>query len=537
MKKFLRTALVLPLVLFAVSCSESNDDGGDDKPVKLSPETKQEQQVYADDKQAPAPIKFTATAPWTATVAEVQTKAEAGSEVDWLKLSAYKGNPGDISLTMTLSPNYTGTDRKAEIRIACGGTIITVTVEQKGTTESGKVPEDPDKPNPIELSGETPTQQTVWADETQTPKNIAFKALAPWTATVSEAAANTKAEGGNKADWLTLSKYAGEAGEVSLTATLSPNYTRADRKAEIRITCNDKTVVLTVEQKATKADGTLPEDPDKPEQPDLKNRIMRIVKYRYYEMAGLDPIDEYYEFEYDETGRVTNVKWHESGDEVDGVTVEENTTVTYKDGSVSYESKHTEGSGTSTSTGSIVLDENGRAVSGKSNFRDMYEGFIEAWSYIYNLTYNAEGHLIETNVTEKDDNTNKTENSLYKITWANGNPTQAFCQFPDSESFVDEATYGPIENKTNIDLNWLLLLDTEAWDFATGDPTHIFSMMGYMGKRPQNMVKSVTDGYSQPHFTSTYDYQLDNEGRIAKIIEITGDGTPNRIEYLIFYAE
>ncbi len=155
MKRFFHAVLVLSLALFAVSCSESNENGEDDKSIKLSPETKQEQQVYADDKQAPAPIKFTATAPWKATVSEVATKAEAG-RVDWLELSKYEGEKGEVSINMTLHVNTTGQDRKAKIRIACGGTTIVITVEQKGKTESGEVPEDPDEPEkktPLDANG------------------------------------------------------------------------------------------------------------------------------------------------------------------------------------------------------------------------------------------------------------------------------------------------------------------------------------------------------------------------------------------------
>ncbi len=71
----------------------------------------------------------------------MQTKADGGSEVDWLTLSAYSGGAGEVSLTMELKPNLTGKDRKAEIRISCGGVTITITVEQKGITESGGKPE------------------------------------------------------------------------------------------------------------------------------------------------------------------------------------------------------------------------------------------------------------------------------------------------------------------------------------------------------------------------------------------------------------
>ncbi len=155
MKKLFHAALVLPLVLFAVSCSESNDDGGNggnggnegggNTPtnIELTGGTSTQQQVYADQTETPAPIRFTAKAAWTATVTDttpVQTKTETG-KVDWLDLSAYSGGAGDVSLTMTLEENTTGQDRKAEIRIECAGTTIVITVEQKGTKQDGTTPE------------------------------------------------------------------------------------------------------------------------------------------------------------------------------------------------------------------------------------------------------------------------------------------------------------------------------------------------------------------------------------------------------------
>lgn len=148
MKNFFRAALVLPLLLFAVSCSESNDDGGDNDSVTLAIGTDLEQLVYADEQQGRAPIKFTATGPWAATVVPVSTKTDAvgGSQVDWLKLSVYRGGAGEVSLTMELQPNLTGQDRKAEIRIACGDMVITITVVQKATKADGTKPEDPSKP-------------------------------------------------------------------------------------------------------------------------------------------------------------------------------------------------------------------------------------------------------------------------------------------------------------------------------------------------------------------------------------------------------
>ena len=67
------------------------------------------------------------------------TKAASG-KVEWLELSAYSGGPGEYTLTLTLIENLTGKDRKATIEIRCGNDVITITVEQKATTEAGETP-------------------------------------------------------------------------------------------------------------------------------------------------------------------------------------------------------------------------------------------------------------------------------------------------------------------------------------------------------------------------------------------------------------
>ncbi len=528
MKKFFHAALVLPLMLFAVSCSESNDDGGgNDEPIKLSPGTELKQEAFADEEQALAPIKFTAAAPWTATVTDTtpvqaKTKAEAG-RVDWLTLSAYSGGTGNVSLTMTLEVNTTGHDRKAKIRIACGDTTIVITVEQKGKTESGEVPEDPDKPKPepIELTGETPTQQTVWADETLAPAPIRFTATGPWTATVAEVGG--KADAG-RVDWLALSAYNGEAGEVSLTATLSPNYTGADRKAEIRIACGDKTIVLTVEQKGTKADGTIPEDPNKPELSDLKNRIVRI------EENWSGKLNEYYEFKYDEAGRVIGIKRFQYGDG-NYEDVEENTTVTYGDKTIVYEIESKEGTYQYwTCTDTAVLDENGRVVSDEYKGVEEYDGKTDPYEVSYRFAYD-DGYLVKTEGTYKD----LDQCWVDEITWTDGNPTQVVGYYNNEEtSDIDRATYGTIENKANLDLNWLIALRTEGWRFSVGDNL-LPAATGYMGKRSKYMAETVTRTAESDNHFCTNEYQFDSEGRIVKITSKDNNGDTDI--YTIRYAE
>ncbi len=538
MLKVFSAALVLPLVLFAASCSESNDDGGNDDPVKLAPETKPVQQVYADEQQGPAPIKFTATGPWTATVAAVPTKAEGGSEVDWLKLSAYKGGAGEVSLTMELQPNLTGQDRKAEIRIACGGTVITITVEQKGTTESGEKPEDPDKPapEPIELTGETPTQQTVWADETKTPKDIAFKTLAPWTATVAEAA--VKAEGGSEVDWLTLSKYAGEAGEVSLTATLSPNYTGQDRKAEIRIVCSDKSVVLTVEQKATKADGTKPEDPNKP----AGYALVESIEANFFAgcKENYNRNTAHYVFRYDDQNRIAEYEisdydYYNGEPELDykhttgfDYTVPGEIRLTEKNTDIIHYSK--------THTYRVQLDDQGRATQIKEDGHESDADYPETHRY----AYNDEGRLSRISWYE---GSNYNE-SYEAMTYQNGvfSKVDYYNDYGSGDAkgeivFPADAFSDRLNDRLNIDPNWLLFTEPD-------EPEYMLPMLRLAGKGcdrltlwlPSDLDDDVMveppHSYPEPNVTihESYDYYthettgrlqytFNEDGTIATIVQ------------------
>lgn len=128
----------LMLFLGMTGCTENEEK----KDIVLVGDTQTTQTIYADQTTGDAGgIRFTAVSDWTATVTEVTTQTKAnGSSVDWLTLSAYNGGPGEYTLTMTISENLTGQDRKAKIEIRCGADIITITVEQKGITEDGETP-------------------------------------------------------------------------------------------------------------------------------------------------------------------------------------------------------------------------------------------------------------------------------------------------------------------------------------------------------------------------------------------------------------
>ena len=145
LRTYWQTYLCLLALLFAwAGCSDDEAT----KNVILTGGTQTSQTVYADETQGSGGgISFTAVADWVATVTEVATsKAAGGSLVDWLTLSAYSGGAGEYTLTLTLKENNTGADRKAKIEIACAGDVITITVEQKGTTEEGDTPAEPVTP-------------------------------------------------------------------------------------------------------------------------------------------------------------------------------------------------------------------------------------------------------------------------------------------------------------------------------------------------------------------------------------------------------
>lgn len=430
MKKLFHAVLVLPLVLLAVSCSESNDNGGSDESVKLSPETKQEQQVFADDTAAPAPIKFTAAAPWMVTVVDttpVQTKTEGGSEVDWLELSAYEGEKGDVELKMTLSPNYTGADRKAEIRIVCGGTTLTISVEQKATKADGTLPDE-----------------------------------------------------------------------------------------------------------ATPDDPQQPENPDQPEQPDLKNRIVRIDR------TADGVLQNRCEFAYDETGRVTEIRYSEC-EKSETFNYFITTKITHGEKTVTYESSYTADYAQFVykPTGSITLDKNGRAISGQ--YTEFDEKDEQPWSATYDLSYNEAGYLIKTVCKETYGSDEQTIDS--ETVWTDGNPTLTNWSDGTSERWVDKATYSTVANSTNIDLNWFCMLNTDGWNYTAGDPKKFFAILGYTGERSQYLAQKVTTGSIKETGVSaeyTFTCRTDAEGRITEIAETYryDDGNvSDNAEYTIHYAE
>ena len=129
-----------------IACSD--DNGGEEgKDIQLAPGTSKDYTIFADETSGTPSegISFTTTGPWRATVGETRADVSGGSS--WVTVSPDHGDAaGDYTITITLGVNTTGKDRRATVMIECGGTKITITVEQKGTTEEGEIPDDSDEP-------------------------------------------------------------------------------------------------------------------------------------------------------------------------------------------------------------------------------------------------------------------------------------------------------------------------------------------------------------------------------------------------------
>ena len=85
-------------------------------------------------------------------------------------------------------------------------------------------------------SGSETTPPQPAQSQTET---VTFKAAEPWHATIAE----TKA-----VDWITVEPLSGGAGAVTMTVTVQPNTTYAERKAMVTIICGGQETTFTVVQ-------------------------------------------------------------------------------------------------------------------------------------------------------------------------------------------------------------------------------------------------------------------------------------------------
>ena len=167
MKKLLSMVLML---LCLVACSEDNEGTKD---IILDSGTSTSQTIYADETSSAKGISFVANEAWTAVVNEIAV-SKAEGRLDWITLSQYQGGAGRYTLNLSVQPNKTGADRKAEIVISCGNTEIKILIEQKSTTSEGEEV-NPEVPQSTKMISEIVSYNKNEKGEYEKNSQITFK--------------------------------------------------------------------------------------------------------------------------------------------------------------------------------------------------------------------------------------------------------------------------------------------------------------------------------------------------------------------------
>lgn len=413
----------------------------------------------------------------------------------------------------------------------------------------------------IQLLPGTSNSFSIHADQTEpTPDGISFTASGPWRATVAETRASNSGNGEEASPWLIVSPDHGDAaGNYTIHITLGINATGKDRKAVITIECGSSKITISVEQKATTEEGTVPDEGSDPVVPPAGKKRISHLELTQYDSKGTSYGNSSVDFAYDSQDRLTEItvtgSYPDEDDDVPlpnpnfrrafastraAISFYNTVTFTYGERNVTYETTLAEDGASSLykETGSVELDEEGRAVSGTYRYYEDENELIDETYRTYELTYDAAGYLARTVVQDEG-----APNEESRITWSGGNPTAVKWGTNSSgEEAIDRASYGNIPNRSNLDLNWsFLLANTEGWGLSTGDSNQFFSLLGLTGKRPAQMVTAITptDVFGS-NSSYSYTYETDADGLPVKIVEQThpeGSRPYKSSEYVITYTE
>lgn len=141
MKNKLNLSIITLLILCLFTACSNDDD--DSKTIEVPEKQQLNQNVYADDTQGKSGVTFTTKGAWTSSIAETTQKSAGNSQSGWVSITPDRGDKADTyTISITLSPNYTGADRSATITIVCGNDKIEIKVTQSAVTDEGKKPEE-----------------------------------------------------------------------------------------------------------------------------------------------------------------------------------------------------------------------------------------------------------------------------------------------------------------------------------------------------------------------------------------------------------
>ncbi len=474
----------------------SKDEGGNGDPFTPPIQEQLTQSAYADNENTGGGFSFTADAPWTATVNEVQAQAPAlasvqvksdtraadnnSNNVVWLKLyngnsEAYSGRAGTITLRIEIDQNYTGERREAQITIRSGNNTFTVTVVQEGIKQDGSQNEPPVKVTKITLD--------------KTELSLESGAKATLTATVEPANATIKSViwSSSNPEVVNVNPVTGEItaianGLATVTATSSSN-------KEVSASC------------AVTVGGSDPE----PQQKLLKKITVKTVDEDGESITTT-------KLTYDDQNKVSG----STTENFDGPGTSTTSTYTYETGTIKavYDYTNAEGHGTGGAT--YKMDQSGYALSSHIEYiMDNTPEDKESSDVEYK--YNADWQL--TQVIEEHPylslTSQEVERTVTSQTWENGNvitsDTYQYSKRADTEPsyrYKSTATYGTDKVTMNIDI--IMGIGTMYVPGAYEDMLPVFGKMSeYLPVEIKSYYWSTSETKpSEPDEITKYQYKI-----------------------------
>lgn len=365
-----------------------------------------------------------------------------------------------------------------------------------------------DTPKNIEIKGGKTTQE-VFADNTQGSEGVKFTTTGAWTSSI---VATTKAYAGTP-DWVSIDPASGDkAGDYTINIILAPNYTGENRKAEIKISCGDTVITITIEQKGTT------EDNEKPK-PGLAQVSKTTYKSKLDDDNGTNPDVTLYS--YNSSGKITKiVEQYYIVDEIgtDGtpgkVTSHEMTcNITYENSGVQF---------------NITSTEEDQSFTGTAKLNA--KGYIEsanAGGLTYEMSYDPKWQIQE--VTERDQDGPRQN----RCQWSDGNFTTLIWGNL-GEEIAKYSTYP--NDKINLDINWLFLQNLEAFAFLDGSHSmnSLYAIQNMLGVRSKNYVLEFWTNYNSESWKGKkhkLEYEFNNEQQPIKIKEYTWDSQAEKYNY------
>lgn len=121
----------------------------------------------------------------------------------------------------------------------------------------------PETKRDITVENSNQLMQSIFADETTGESQVSFTTNGAWTSEIYgrslKSLQKENYEPEPSPEWITITPDEGkEAGDYDIEINLAQNMTGVDRRASITISCGESYITITITQKATKEDGTVP---------------------------------------------------------------------------------------------------------------------------------------------------------------------------------------------------------------------------------------------------------------------------------------